>query len=307
MERYRKAMERARRERELANARRVLADKPADRPAAPAARPTPTAVQTETPVAPPETAVKQPETAVREPAAPRSDPVAYTQTRVVPIDAQKLRAKCVITGEDADPYADVYRMLRTRFLQRMRQNGWHSVAVTSPGSAAGKSLTAVNLAISLAMEETSTVLLVDFDLRRPAVHRYFDHEPELGISDLLLRNTPLTDILFSPSIERLVVAPGRESLSNSTELMSAPRTIELVEELKTRYPERIVIFDLPPLLTVSDALAFSPQVDAVLLVVEDGVTHEEELAAAMELLEGRNVIGTVLNKTQEVHGAYYHY
>ncbi|CAN5260584.1 hypothetical protein BH24PSE2_BH24PSE2_19020 [soil metagenome] len=341
MERYSKAMERARRERELAHARRVLAKKsdataPADtasQPAEPApdtapqpdpaehptgdSQPNPSEPASLHAVPPPD----EPAPAAREEDAPSagaqprrprvvpksSHPVVFERTRVVPVDARKLREQRVITGADDDPYADLYRMLRTRLLQRMRQNEWHSIAITSPGTSAGKSLTAVNLAISLAMEVTQTVLLVDFDLRRPAIHRYFGIEPELGISDLLLRNVPLNEIAFSPSIDRLVVVPGRERMPNSTELMSAPRTIELVREFTTRYPDRIVIFDLPPVLTVSDALAFSPQVDAMLLVVEDGVTQQEELAATMELLENTNIIGTVLNKAQEIRDGYYHY
>ena len=289
MERYRQAMERARRERELAEARRDDAaffgvDRP---PAAAGIRPMPGE--------PARTPAQQ---------LPASQ---YTQTRVVPIDPHKLRTRCVITGVGGDPFADAYRMLRTRLLRPMRQNGWQSVAITSPGSAAGKSLTAVNLAISLAMEPTSTVLLVDLDLRRPSIHRYFDYEPELGISDYLLHDAPLNDILFTPSIERLVVLPGREPLANSTELITSPRTLALVEECKARYPERIVIFDLPPVLVVSDALAFSPHADGILLVVEEGTTRQDELAATMEVLEGTNIIGTVLNKAQELQGTYYHY
>jgi capsular exopolysaccharide synthesis family protein len=292
MERYQQAMERARRERERAQADRD-SDAPggAEPPAAPAQIPAQAAAAPTAPTPPP----------TQLPA------ITYTQTRVVPIDARKLRTRCVITGVDADPFADAYRMLRTRLLRRMRQNGWQSVAITSPGSSAGKSLTAVNLAISMAMEVTSTVLLVDFDLRRPSIHRYFDYKPELGISDYLLHGASLSEILFSPSIDRLVVVPGRDSLANSTELIAAPRTLELVAEFKTRYPERIVVFDLPPVLTVSDALAFAPHVDAILLVVEDGATQEDELAATLEVLEGTNIIGTVLNKAQELQGTYYHY
>jgi capsular exopolysaccharide synthesis family protein len=297
MERYRQAMERARLERE-----RVQADRDSDAPGRAEPPAAPAQIPAQAAAAPPAAAPRAPT-----PPGAQLPAITYTHTRVVPIDARKLRTRCVITGVDADPFADAYRMLRTRLLRRMRQNGWQSVAITSPGSSAGKSLTAVNLAISMAMEVTSTVLLVDFDLRRPSIHRYFDYTPELGISDYLLHGASLSEILFSPSIDRLVIVPGRESLANSTELIAAPRTLELVAEFKARYPERIVVFDLPPVLTVSDALAFAPHVDGILLVVEEGATQEDELAATLEVLEGTNIIGTVLNKAEELQGTYYHY
>ena len=100
-------------------------------------------------------------------------------------------------------FKDAYRMLRTRVLQTLRENNWTSVAVTGPASGCGKTLTAINLAISLAMEVTHTVLLVDLDLRKPSIHEYFGYQPETGLSDYLLNDTPINQIMFSPNIERL--------------------------------------------------------------------------------------------------------
>ncbi len=83
--------------------------------------------------------------------------------------------------------------------------------------------------------------------------------------------------------------------------------LALSEELRRRYPERIVVFDLPPVLAVDDALAFSPLVESMLLVVEDGVTQAHELQSALEILKDANVIGTVLNKSHTAHNEYYKY
>ena len=105
-------------------------------------------------------------------------------------------------------------------------------------------------------------------------------------------------MLFNPSIERLVVLPGRETMLNSSEALSAPTMVHLVEELKNRYPSRLVIFDLPPILSSDDALAFSPYIDAVLLVIEEGKTSSDELAQSLEILQPVNIIGTVLNKSK---------
>jgi capsular exopolysaccharide synthesis family protein len=225
--------------------------------------------------------------------------ISYTQTRIFKPDPQVLRRNRVIAGVDDTSIVDAYKMLRTRVLQRMHQNGWKSLAITSPGPGEGKTLTAVNLALSLAMEVNHTVLLVDLDLRRPGVHTLFGFRPELGIADYLFSEIPLSDILFTPSVERLVVLPGNTPQEHSSELLSMPRTRELVEEITTRYPERIVIFDLPPVLIVDDALAFAPYVDAFLLVVEEGETARPALAEARELLKNVNLMGTVLNKAEE--------
>jgi capsular exopolysaccharide synthesis family protein len=202
---------------------------------------------------------------------------------------------------------DAYRMLRTRVLQTMRENNWTSIAVTGPASGCGKTLTAINLAISLAMEVTHTVQLVDLDLRKPSVHRHFNYTPEVGLGDYLKRDVPIQQIMFTPSIERLVVLPGREAIQNSSEMLRSPKMVALVNELKHRYPDRLVVFDLPPILAADDALAFSPYTDAMLLVAEAGGTSQEDLQKSLDVLKGAPVIGTVLNKAHMARGTYGYY
>ena len=230
--------------------------------------------------------------------------VRYTQTRVVEVPERVLRENRLIAGVPRHELKDAYRMLRTRVLQSMRENNWSSVAVTGPASGCGKTMTAINLAISLAMEVTHTVLLVDLDLRKPSVHEYFGYKPEYGLTDYLLRDVPINQILFTPSIDRLVVLPGREYLQNSSEMLRSPKMVALVNELKNRYPDRLVIFDLPPILAADDALAFAPYTDAMLLVAEAGGTSRDDLQKALEILKSAPVIGTVLNKTHMPRGGY---
>ena len=202
--------------------------------------------------------------------------------------------------------ADAFRMLRTQVLQRLKLGGYSTLAITSANRGDGKSLTAVNLAISLALHIDRTVLLVDLDLRRPRVHKYFGINPEAGLTDYLLDDTPLPACLINPGIERLVILPVRTPLQSSSELLSTPKMIGLARELKTRYPERIVIYDLPPVLVSDDALAFLQHVDCCLFVVQDGQTPKGDILRAIDLLKGSNVIGTVLNKCSSDPKKYYY-
>lgn len=224
--------------------------------------------------------------------------IAYTRTRTVEVAEDFLREKRIISGLEQNSFTDAYKILRTQVLQRLKENGWNSVAVTSPSFNEGKTLTAINLAISLAMEIDYTVLLVDADLRNPSIQDYFGLGAEHGLSEYLTDNKPLDELLIHPAgIPRFVVLPGGKSLLNSSEMLNSPKMMHLVGELKTRYPSRIVIFDLPPLLNAADALAFSPYVDAALLVIEEGKTQTEDAKRAVGLLQGTQIIGTVLNKS----------
>ncbi len=223
--------------------------------------------------------------------------ITYTRTRSLAVPPPILREHRVMAANKYGPFIDAYKILRTQVTQRLRENGWNVVGVTSPGYGEGKTLTAVNLAVSLAMETTQTVLLVDSDLSDPTVHQVFGLKNCLGLADYLLDDQPVEDLLVHPGIGRFVLLPGGRALSNSTEILTLPKMVALVEELKHRYPSRIVVFDLPPLLHTADVLAFSPYTDALLMVVEEGKTTGEEVRRALTLVKGsRPVLGTVLNK-----------
>ncbi|MFT4583116.1 MAG: protein-tyrosine kinase [Gammaproteobacteria bacterium] len=223
------------------------------------------------------------------------DQIHYSQTRTIVPGADALAANCVVANSLNAGASAAYDMLRTQVLQKLDENGWNSIAVVSPSAAEGKTLTGVNLAISIARNVTHTVLLVDLDLRHPNVHTTLGCKPEYGIGDYLINDIPLHKILFTTGIPRLVVLPGREALENSAELLSSPKMVRLTEELKQRYASRIVIFDLPPLLATDDAIAFSPYVDAVLMVIKEGVTRIADVRRASGYLKKTPILGTALN------------
>mgnify|MGYP003642453883 CR=1 FL=1 len=225
--------------------------------------------------------------------------IAYKETKVITLDHAYLEKQKVLSGTESEDISQAYKLLRTQVLQKLKFNDWNSLAIVSPKSGNGKTLTALNLAISLSQEVKHSVLLVDLDLKKPSVHSLLGLTLEFGITDYLLRDEPLSKILINPNIERLVILGGREVLEHSSEALGAPKLIRLVEELKERYPNRIIIFDLPPMLISDDAIVFAPYVDAVLLVVEEGKTTAEEIQRCKELLDGKPLIGSVLNKGEE--------
>ena len=222
--------------------------------------------------------------------------IEYNETKIVALDPSHLEKHRVLSGSETQEVAQAYKMLRTQVLHKLKLNEWNSLALVSPRSGNGKSLTAVNLALSLSQEVKHTVLLVDLDLKKPSLHHYLGINLNLGITDYLLRDEPVSNILINPGVERLVFLGGTESLEHSSEALGAPKLIRLVEEIIQRYPNRIIIFDLPPILLSDDAVVFSPYVDAMLMVVEEGKTTAEELERCAELLNGKPLLGSVLNK-----------
>ena len=175
------------------------------------------------------------------------------------------------------------------------------------GKGEGKTLTAINLALAISMELQETSLLVEADLREPAIRRYFGLNTKQGLTDYLLSGIPLPELLINPGIDRFVFLPGGRSIPNSAEILGSPRMHDLVTEMKHCYPDRYVVFDLPPLFECADPLIFSEYVDGILLVAGAYQTTVEQLHKAMELLEGKNILGAVLNKVKAEDKRYYRY
>jgi protein-tyrosine kinase len=222
----------------------------------------------------------------------------YECTEVVSVDPAFLRKKKVISLCHENGVADQIKILRTQVLKGMKGFGGNSLLVTSANQGEGKTLTAINLALSICQELDRTVLLVDADLRAPSIHRYFGFDGHAGLSDHLKVRANIADLLLNPGIPRLTILPAGKPLRNSSELLGAPRMESLVKEMKDRYPERFIIFDSSSLLTSADPLVFSKFVDGVLLVVEAEKTSKSDLERALQLLKDKPIVGTVLNKAK---------
>jgi len=223
--------------------------------------------------------------------APASKPVV--------VDEAILERHRILAHHVRSRDADVFRILRTQVLQIMNRSGFRTLAITSPHYGDGKTTISLNLAMSIALDLKQTVLLADLDLRKPNLHEYMGLDPTIGLSNYLLQGVPLKDCLIRPAFDRLNTLPAGPAIEYSSEILGSPKMATLAHELKTRYPDRIIIYDMPPVLAQDDSSAFMPQVEAVLLVVRDGVTHTEELKRCLERLGNANVIGTVLNDTRD--------
>jgi protein-tyrosine kinase len=215
-------------------------------------------------------------------------------------DPLHLERERVLPPGAGGPHGSPYKMLRTQVLRRLDKLKANSIAIIGAAAGTGKTLTAINLAIAIAAERDRTALLVDLDLRKPSVHRRFGFEPAVGIEDCLRSGNPLREaIVRFAGYERLAVLPARERCEDSSELLSTYRTRETIREMRQRYLNRVIVFDLPPVLQADDALAFVQHVEAALVVVGEGRTRRDDLTRTLELLHDLPVIGTVLNRTRE--------
>lgn len=233
--------------------------------------------------------------------------INYTQTQTQDLDQEGLIQRRVVAQQKYSPEASVFKMLRTKVLKQLRENHWNSFAVTAATQGAGKSMVSVNLAIAIAMEVNQTVLLVDMDLKYPKVGWYLGIDVKKGLRDYLDSDIPLSEILINPGIERLVVLPGRGEAVGSSEMISGLKMQEMAKEIRSRYKSRIIIFDMPPVLSADDVLASTSYYDAALLIVEEGGNTPDEVKKAIQMLSDVNLIGTVLNKSLNPpdHQTYY--
>jgi non-specific protein-tyrosine kinase len=235
--------------------------------------------------------------------------IEYSKTRIKKIEDHVLKKGKVVSLFHDLEKIDQIKTLRTQVLNRLKEIGGNSLLVTSANPYEGKTFTAINLGVSIAQELDRTVLIVDCDLRN---HSNFNHHKSFckdffgtqmdeGLSNYLLEQGELQDLLINPGIERLVLLPAGRSLPNSAEMLGSPRMEKLINDIKCRYPlDRVIIFDSSSLLKSADPLVLTRYVDGILFVVEEEKTTAEDLEKVTELLKDKPVIGTVMNKTKSV-------
>ena len=233
--------------------------------------------------------------------------VSYQQTRVVKLDTEHLEESRIVAFDKNNPMSIHFDLLRTHVLQKMEENGWRTLAITSPTQEAGKTVVAINLAMSIAQQTNKSAMLVDFDFRRPKIGAYLGISMEKSLNNLLDGTSELAEVLINPDIPRLVVLATKTPVKKSSETFSSKRMSDLIKDLRERYESRIVIFDLPPVLVTDDAITLLPQLDCVLMVVANGMSTRREIEDSIRLLPAAKLVGTVFNKAEIEPKAYYYY
>lgn len=231
--------------------------------------------------------------------------IDYTHTRVTDLQLDHLEKNRIVAFNKNDAMSMNFDLLRTQVLQKMVENNWRTLAITSPTPQAGKTVVAINLAMSIAQQTNKTAMLVDFDLRRPRIGAYLGIQMEKSLNDLLHGTADLPEVLVNPGIPRLVVLAPQNSVKKSSEMLSSQKIADLIKDLRERYESRIVIFDLPPVLIIDDALALLPQVDCILMVVANGMSTKLEIEESLQHIPAAKLIGTIFNKAEIMPMDYY--
>jgi protein-tyrosine kinase len=172
------------------------------------------------------------------------------------------------------------------------------IMVSSSNPNEGKTFISINLALSIALEQDKTVLLVDADVLRPSLHRELQFEAKQGLLEYLLGEVnSLSDVIYNTSVPNLKLIPAGKAHHLSNELLASIKMIALAEELAQRYPDRLVIFDCPPILGVTETPVLSSLVGQAVVVVEESKTKLDDVKKAVSQLDEDIAVGFVMNKT----------
>ncbi|TAH41754.1 MAG: tyrosine-protein kinase family protein [Betaproteobacteria bacterium] len=251
--------------------------------------------------------------AVPRPAPMRTNPVV---SRSVTIDLERLHHIGMVTPEHSrSALAEEFRVIKRPLLHNATATGpaavdsGNLIMVTSALPGEGKSFTAVNLAISMAMELDHTGLLVDADVSRPSILRHLGLAPERGLMDVLSGEVDdLGEVLLRTNIEKLSILPAGMPHPRATELLASDGMNQLLEQIANRYPDRIVVFDSPPLLVTTEARVLATHMGQIVMVVEAERTTQGSVRQALATIESCPVKLMVLNKSRRSGpGSYYGY
>jgi protein-tyrosine kinase len=234
------------------------------------------------------------------PSKVRMDRSGYPVRHLDPGRVQVRNPALVAITDPGSPVAEEYRKLKEMVLKSTRSgNGFrNTLMVTSALAGEGKTVTSLNLAACMAQEYDHTVLVVDADLRKPSCAKYLGIEPGPGLTDCLLKSTPVAEALIHTGIGKLAFLPAGTPVDNPAELFSSQRMKDLLMEMKHRYPDRYIIIDTPPVLPFAETRTIGSIADGVLLVVKEGVPSQEEIRESVDALRGATILGIVYNQAE---------
>jgi len=245
-------------------------------------------------------------------AAARSAPAAgagaaWAELASFEPDPARLERHRIVTFADADPAHVTFDMMRTKLLRALRVNGWTSVGITSPSTSCGKTTVALNLAFSLAHQADLRTVLVDLDLRRPAVARELDLPGRRSVGRLLQGEASVAETFLRYG-DNLAIGANSEPMRHSGDLLMSAATGQAVAALKAAFAPDVLLYDLPPMLMSDDTMAFLPHLDAVLLIAGAEKSRLDEVdKCERDLAESTNLLGVVLNMCRYMGDDYGYY
>ncbi|MBW9065796.1 CpsD/CapB family tyrosine-protein kinase [Rhizobium herbae] len=222
--------------------------------------------------------------------------IAWENLSPLDLDQERALQNRIVTIDRSDPAHAPFDMLRTRVLQDLRQNNWTSVAITSPTPSCGKSLVALNLAFSLAHQEDCRTLLIDLNLKHPAIGAMLGVRAPASMEEFL-RGHAATHNLFMRHGDNLAIGTNHQPVQFSAELLQSQDAARILQDLQAKLEPDVILFDMPAVLASDDVTAFMPNVDcAILVAAADSSTFDEVDECERYLAERTKVLGAVLNR-----------
>lgn len=222
-------------------------------------------------------------------------------------DEARIDRKLVALLDPQSIEAEQFKILRTNILFPLVGQPPRSILLTSTTPGEGKTFTAANLAISIALNINRHVMLIDADLRKPQLHELFGFSSVPGLSNYLADDRPLSSFLLHTKVEKLTLLPAGPPPENPSELISSERMTNLLEEVSHRYPDRLIVIDAPPPAMAAETGVLARQVDGILVVVLFGATRRKDLSDLIARMGEKKILGSVVNRVETASSRYYGY
>jgi len=230
---------------------------------------------------------------------PSPRPVLARKTQAPSLSSGAWDERLSLATTGASPVAENFRTLRTRILHPDSGKVPRSLLVTSASPGEGKSFVCANLGIALAQGMDNYSLIVDCDLRKPALHKFFGLSLDRGLVNFLRDGEDLSRMIVPSGVETLSLLPAGSTPVNPAELLGSANMTRLLDELESRYDDRILILDSSPLQAASETAILAQHVDGVILVVRWGGGRREYVKKLVERIGRDRIIGVVFNAYQE--------
>ncbi|WP_028575377.1 polysaccharide biosynthesis tyrosine autokinase [Desulfonatronovibrio hydrogenovorans] len=218
-----------------------------------------------------------------------------------------LSEKLVVVNRPGSVAAEQFRFLRSQIVRPIEGSAPKTILITSSLQGEGKTFTACNLAVTIAQGMDEYVLLVDADLRSPRVHSFFGYDrAEKGLATHLEYNEPLPSLFKKTAISKLTILPAGQETDNPSELLSSQKMHSFISEVRDRYPDRLIIFDSPPVNLAPETMVIAKEVDAIFVVLLRGKTPRHIVKSTLERFQKEKVKGVIFNQDPDIAKTKYY-